>query len=86
MEGDGIGTSFVFVNETAWEVTRGVWLKFSPQGRIGTDVLPGVFRWSVGANLLPRTHWNIDITFYRDTTEDVDDSLDTFLAQLHIYL
>lgn len=86
MQGGGLGTSFVFVNETSWEATRGLWLKFSPQGRTGTDVLPSVFRWSAGANWLPRTHWNVDVTFYQDHTEDVDDALSTFLAQLHIYL
>lgn len=86
IEGGGIGTSFVFVNETAWEVARGVWLKFSPQGRIGNDVLPGLFRWSAGANLLPRTHWHVTLDFYRDKTEDTEDALNTFLAQLHIYL
>ena len=86
IEGGGLGTSFVFANETAWEVVRGVWLKLSPQGRTGTDARPGVFRWAVGASLLPRTHWNVDVTFYRDRTEDVDDALNTFLAQLHLYL
>jgi hypothetical protein len=86
------GTSFVFVNETSWEVVRGVWVKFTPQGRTGFDVVPGivrvpgVFRWGIGASLFPRTHWNFTFNFYRDSIEDTDEALETFLAQVHIYL
>ena len=86
MEGDGLGTSFVFVNETAWEVARGVWLRFSPQGRTGTDRPAGRVQMERRRQPAARTHWSVDVTFYRDITEDQDDSLDTFLAQLHVYL
>jgi hypothetical protein len=86
IQSEGLGTSFVFVNETSWEAVRGLWLKFSPQGRTGTDVLPGVFRWSGGASWLPRTHWNVSVSFYRDIIEDTEDPVQTFLAQLHVYL
>jgi hypothetical protein len=82
----GLGTSFVFANETSWEVARGVWLKVSPQGRTGTDVVPGLFRWSAGASLFPRTHWNVGLTFYRDKVENAASAVETFLAQLHLYL
>ena len=86
LQDDGAGTSFVFVNETSWEVVRGVWAKFTPQGRTGSDLVPGVFRWGIGASLFPRTHWNFTFNFYRDSIEDTDEALKTFLAQLHIYL
>jgi hypothetical protein len=86
MQEGNAGTSFVFVNETSWEVFRGVWAKFSPQGRTGTDAVPGVFRWGVGASLFPRTHWNFTFNFYRDEIEDTDGALKTFLAQMHVYL
>lgn len=83
---DGAGTSFVFVNETSFEIVRGVWAKVTPQARTGTDVLPGVFRLGAGVSLFPRTHWNFTFNVYRDAIEDTDDSLRTFLAQLHLYL
>ena len=86
MRGSGGGTAFVFVNETSVEAFRGIWLKVSPQGRTGTDLYPGVFRWNVGANLLPRTHVNVSLDFYHEKTEGTVDPLKTFLAQLHLYL
>ena len=86
IQGSATGTSFVFVNETSWEAVRGVWLKFSPQGRTSTDSVPGLFRWDAGLNLLPRTHWQVNLDFYRDKTEGATDPLYTFLAQLHMYL
>jgi hypothetical protein len=45
-----------------------------------------VFRWSGGASWLPRTHWNVSVSFYRDIIEDTEDPVQTFLAQLHVYL
>lgn len=80
------GTSFVFVNETAFEAFRGVWFKVSPQGRTGTDVSPGMFRWNLGANLLPRAHVNVSLDLYRDEVEGSVEAFKTFLAQLHMYL
>lgn len=84
--GEGGGTSFVFVNETSVEVARGVWLKLSPQARTGTDRVPGLFRWSAGADLFPRTHWNVNLTLYRDKFEGSPQAPKTVLAQLHLYL
>jgi hypothetical protein len=86
IRGSGGGTSFVLVNETAVEAFRGVWLKVSPQGRTGTDLVPGVFRWNMGASLLPRTHINLNLDLYVDRAEGSDESFKTFLAQLHVYL
>lgn len=84
--GEGGGTAFVIANETSVEVVRGVWLKLSPQGRTGTDRVPGVFRLSAGADLFPRTHWNVTLTVYRDKFEGSPQALRTLLAQLHLYL
>jgi len=86
IRGNDGGTSFIFVNETAVEAFRGVWLKVSPQRRTSTDAFPGVVRWNLGASLLPRTHCNLSVDFYRDKTEGAADPLKTFLAQLHLYL
>ena len=80
------GHTWVVVNETAVEAYRGIWLKFSPQLHTSGDgagvfgVAPAEF----AADLLPRTHWNVNVAYYRDRTFDVTTS--TLLAQLHLYL
>jgi hypothetical protein len=81
------GTAYVLLNETGVEVYRGVWLKFSPQLRTGDDNgRAGVERMAFEANLLPRTHWNVDVSYYRDKNRVSDLVTKTFLAQLHLYL
>ena len=60
------GESVVFVNETSFEALRGLWLKFSPQVRTEAGTVPGFLRYKLEANILPRTHWNVDIAYYRD--------------------
>ena len=85
-QGDG-STAYTVLNETAFEVYRGVWLTASPQLR--TDfgsASGGVFRVALGANLLPRTHWNVVLKYYRDKNRASDSVTRTFLAQLHLYL
>ena len=82
------GTRWIGVNETSFEVYRGLWLKFSPQA-ITAGGQPGfsqIRRLVFEADLLPRTHWNVDMSYYHDHdhTHEVDTS--TFLAQLHLYL
>ena len=86
IRGSDGGTSFVFANETAYEAFRGIWLRVSPQSRSSTDQFPGVFRWNVGADLLPRTHVHVNLDFYHDKTDGSVDAVKTFLAQLHLYL
>ena len=86
IRGNDGGTSFVFANETAYEAFRGIWLRVSPQSRSTTDQFPGVFRWNVGADLLPRTHVHVNLDFYHDKTDGSVDAVKTFLAQLHMYL
>jgi hypothetical protein len=79
--------SYVLVNETGFEVYRGVWLKVSPQLRTSFgDTSGGTFRWVFELNLLPRTHWNIDISHYRDKGRTNDIITKTTLFQLHLYL
>jgi hypothetical protein len=38
------------------------------------------------ANLLPRTHFNVDVSYYRDKNRASELVSKTFLAQLHLYL
>jgi hypothetical protein len=78
------GHAWVVVNETAVEVYRGLWLKISPQLRTsdtggGSDLR----RLALAADLLPRTHWNVNIGYYRDRAFGATTS--TLLMQLHLY-
>jgi hypothetical protein len=45
-----------------------------------------VFRWNLGASLLPRAHVNVSLDFYADNVERREEAFKTFLAQLHMYL
>jgi len=79
------GSSFVFVNETAVEAVRGLWLKVSPQLRTESGPQPQVFRLALSAMLLPRTHVNVNTTYYRDKPSGFG-AAHTWLLQLHLYL
>ncbi|PWT83950.1 MAG: hypothetical protein C5B57_05760 [Blastocatellia bacterium] len=75
------GHSLVIVNETAVETYRGIWLKVSPQFR-RPDALgfPDLRRLAFEADLLPRTHWNVGVSYYHDRAFDT--STATVLVQL----
>jgi hypothetical protein len=82
------GHSWVAVNETSFEVYRGLWLKFSPQLKTSGGV-PGfseLRRLLFEADLLPRTHWNVDVSYYHDHNHTSGINTSTLLAQLHLYL
>jgi hypothetical protein len=80
-------TSFVFVNETSFEVYRGIWAVVSPQALAGGgDQIPDFLRLGLGAVLLPRTHFNVNVTYYLDRNRTSDVTSHIFLAQLHLYL
>ena len=66
---------------------RGLWLKLSPQLRtdFGTTS-PRSLRMVIEADLLPRTHWNLDASWYWDHDRVTDLTSRTLLAQLHLYL
>jgi hypothetical protein len=80
------GESLVLVNETSVEAFRGVWLKFSPQLRTESGTIPGFARLKFEANILPRTHWNIDVAYYRDLNRRSKLVTHTVMSQLHLYL
>jgi hypothetical protein len=80
------GRSFFLVNETSVEAARGVWLRFSPQLRTEAGILPGLLRMKLEANLLPRTHWNVGVAYYRDKNRRNGFITHTVLSQLHLYL
>jgi hypothetical protein len=80
------GQSLVLVNETSVEAVRGVWLKFSPQLRTESGTIPGFVRMKLEANILPRTHWNVDVAYYRDSNRRNKLVTHTVMSQLHLYL
>jgi hypothetical protein len=80
------GHSWVVVNETSVEVYRGVWLSVSPQLRTAGHA-PGssdVLRLRIGAELLPRTHWKVRVSLYRDRAFERTTS--SLLTQLFLYM
>ena len=80
-------TSYVLVNETSLEVYRGIWLTVTPQARVGGGAaVPDLLRFGVGTVLLPRTHFNVNVNYYRDRNRSNDITTQIFLAQLHLYL
>lgn len=80
-------TAWVVVNETALEVYRGVWIKASPQLRTDGGLGTGdIGRLVIGAAVLPRTHWNVNVSYFRDRNRNFGTSTSTLLAQLHLFL
>lgn len=81
------GTGYTLLADAAYEIHRGVWLRVSPQLLTAfDDGSGGVLRWSAGLNLLPRTHWNVVLSYYRDRDRRTGSSATTWLGQLHLYL
>jgi hypothetical protein len=80
------GRSWVVANETAVEVYRGIWLKVSPQLRrsAGAQGASNLRRLGLAADLLPRTHWHVNVSYYRDYAFGASTS--AVLAQLHLFM
>ena len=80
-------TSYVFINETSLEVYRGIWVTFTPQARFGGgEAVPDIVRLGFGTTFLPRTHFNVNLSYYNDNNRTSDITTHIFLAQLHLYL
>jgi hypothetical protein len=83
----GVENTYIVVNETAVEAVRGVWVKVSPQLRTDTRAgIGGLRRLALSLDLLPRTHWNVNVNYYRDHSTPSDIGSTIFLTQLHLYL
>jgi hypothetical protein len=83
----GRDASLVLVNETSIEVSRGIWLKVSPQLRgAGGEEGQDLFRLGLGAVVLPRTHWNVNVMYYRDRDRTGGATSHTVLTQLFLFL
>ncbi len=79
--------SYILVNQTSVEALRGLWLRVSPQVR-WTDADPRgeIRRMVYGFDFYPRTHWHVNVSYYRDHLPFNDRRVRTLLAQLHLYL
>jgi hypothetical protein len=85
-EGTG-STSYVLTNETSFEVYRGIWAVVTPQARVGGGAaVPDVLRFGVGGVFLPRTHFNVNVHYYRDRNRTSAITTQILLLQLHLYL
>lgn len=81
------GRAYIFANQTSVEALRGVWLRLSPQWRwTDTDPRSEVRRVVYGLDFYPRTHWHVNLSYYRDRLPFSSRSTRTLLAQLHLYL
>jgi hypothetical protein len=86
-EGSTGGPAYTLLADAALEVYRGVWIKVAPQLLTSFgDASAGVYRLGLGLNLLPRTHWNALLSYYRDRERLTDRTSSTVLLQLHLYL
>ena len=84
---DTSGRAYVFANQTSVEALRGVWFRISPQLRwTDTDPRGEIHRMVYGLDLYPRTHWHVNVSWYRDRLPFSGRRTRTLLAQLHLYL
>ena len=82
--GDG---AVILTNQTSVEAWRGVWLRVSPQRyRVRNNPHSEVHRMVYGLDLYPRTHWHVNLSWYRDRFVSSDRLNQQLLAQLHLYL
>ena len=83
----GSARSYIVANQTSAEALRGVWLRVSPQLRwTDTDPRGEIRRMVYGLDLYPRTHWHVNLSWYRDRLPFSGRTVRTLLAQLHLYL
>ena len=61
------GRAYILANQTSVEAFRGLWLRISPQWRrTDTDPRREVRRLVYGVDFYPRTHWHVNLSWYRD--------------------
>ena len=79
--------SYILANQTSVEAVRGLWLRISPQWRwTDTDPRREVRRLAYGVDFYLRTHWHVNVSYYRDRLPFSGGRIRTLLAQLHLYL
>ena len=86
-EVSGSDRTTILVNQTSVEIRRGIWLRVSPQLlRTAGDPRGELRRMVYGVDLYPRTHWHVNLSWYRDRFVFADRLHSRILAQLHLYL
>ena len=79
--------AYIVAHQTSLEVIRGLWVRVSPQLHwTDRNSQSEIRRLVLGADVYPRTHWHVNLSYYRDRTPFFSSSSRTFLAQLHLYL
>lgn len=79
--------ALILTNQTSAELWRGVWFRISPQAyRVFDDPPSEIRRMVYGLDFYPRTHWHLNLSWYRDRFVFSDRLTTTLLAQLHLYL
>ncbi len=79
--------SYIVANQTSVEALRGLWLRVSPQVRwTDTDPRGEIRRMVYGLDFYPRTHWHVNLSYYRDRLQFSGQRTRTLLAHLHLYL
>ena len=77
----------ILINQTSVEAWRGIWLRVSPQWyRVQDNPGAEIRRMVLGLDLYPRTHWHVNLSWYRDRFVFSDRLDRRLLAQLHLYL
>lgn len=83
----GADRAVILTNQTSVEAWRGIWLRVSPQWyRVPDNPRAEIRRMVYGLDLYPRTHWHLNLSWYRDRFVFSDRLDRRLLLQLHLYL
>ena len=83
----GADRAVILTNQTSVEAWRGIWFRVSPQWyRVRDNPRAEIRRMVYGLDLYPRTHWHLNLSWYRDRFVSSDRLDRRLLLQLHLYL
>ena len=83
----GADRTVILTNQTSVEAWRGIWFRVSPQWyRVPDNPRAEIRRVVYGLDLYPRTHWHVNLSWYRDRFVSSDRLDRRLLLQLHLYL
>ncbi len=83
----GANRTVILTNQTSVEAWRGIWFRVSPQWyRVPDNPRAEIRRMVYGLDLYPRTHWHLNLSWYRDRFVSSDRLDRRLLLQLHLYL
>ena len=83
----GADRTVILTNQTSVEAWRGIWFRVSPQWyRVRDNPRAEIRRMVYGLDLYPRTHWHVNLSWYRDRFVFSGRLDRRLLFQLHLYL